>query len=474
MAAGIVAYGAYIPKYRLARKLIGDAWGTPAMPGERAVASYDEDSITMAVAAINDCLKDIERQKIDGCYFASTTSPYKEKQASALAAVALDLRNDILSADFAGSLRAGTTALKLALDTVNAGAAKQIVVSAADCRLASPNTILEQTFGDGAAAFLIGDEDVAVAVEGSYSLTEEFTDLWRRDQDILVKFWEERFRIVKGYQRIMGNVISGIMGKYNLETKDLTKIVAYTPDPRSIGAIIKQLGADPKSQIQDTMFGVLGNTGAAFAPMLLVAALENSKPGDRILFLNYGDGAEAYVLRVTEHIEKLRDRSGIKRHLDPKLMLSSYTKYLNFRNLVSTEEGPNSPVVSSVSRMWRDTAIALRFHGAMCKKCGKIQFPIDRVCIYCQAKDNHEEVRLSDKKATIFSFTADEGWPVPDPPLFEGHVNFEGGGRGYLEFTDMGMAPKDIEVGMELEMTFRKMHEGADFHNYFWKACPIR
>jgi len=474
MSAGIVSYGAYIPKYRLDRKLIGEAWGARAMPGERSVASYDEDSITMGVAAGMDCLRGMDREKVEGFYFASTTSPYKEKQAAALAATAVDLRNDILSADFAGSLRSGTTAMKSALDSVNAGSARQVLVASADCRLGSPNTPLEQTFGDGAAAFLIGDEDIAVEIEGTYSLSEEFTDLWRRDEDILVKFWEERFRVVQGYQRIMGNVISGIMKKQGIETKDLSKIVAYSPDPRSILAIAKGLKVDPMSQIQNPFFDVLGNTGAAFSPMLLVAALEDAKPGDRILFLSYGDGADAFILKVTDGIEKIRDRRGIKRHLDSKMMLPSYAKYIRFRRLIQTEFGPSYPDVSSVSRMWRDIALTLRFHGARCNNCGHTQFPIERVCTYCQSKDDHEDVRLSEKKATIFSFTADEGWLIPDPPLFEGHITFEGGGRGYLEFTDMGMPSKDVAVGMELEMTFRKMHEGAGFHNYFWKACPTR
>ena len=52
---GITSYGAYIPWYRIDRKIIYSAmgWINPAtrMPGEKAVANFDEDSITMAVAA---------------------------------------------------------------------------------------------------------------------------------------------------------------------------------------------------------------------------------------------------------------------------------------------------------------------------------------------------------------------------------------------------------------------------------------
>src|SRR5512136_2608991 len=92
------------------------AWGGFAMPGERAVAYYDEDSVSMAVEAALDCLTGMDPKKVDGLFFATTTSPYKEKQCSALMAIPLDMRQDIRTADLNASLRAGTTALALAYD----------------------------------------------------------------------------------------------------------------------------------------------------------------------------------------------------------------------------------------------------------------------------------------------------------------------------------------------------------------------
>ena len=44
--------------------------------------------------------------------------------------------------------------------------------------------------------------------------------------------------------------------------------------------------------------------------MVLVAALEEAKPGDRILFANYGNGADAFVLQVTDQIEKIMEAVG--------------------------------------------------------------------------------------------------------------------------------------------------------------------
>ena len=56
---GIVACGAYLPYFRLDRKAIGDSLGVPADKGTRSVASYDEDTTSMAVeparAALRSC-----------------------------------------------------------------------------------------------------------------------------------------------------------------------------------------------------------------------------------------------------------------------------------------------------------------------------------------------------------------------------------------------------------------------------------
>ena len=118
---GIVSYGAHIPVCRLSRDAIAKAWGRPAAPGEKAVANFDEDSITMAVAACIDCLNGIYRETIDGLYVASTSFPYREKKASSLIATAIDLRRHVFTADFANSLSGGTAALRAALDAIRSG-----------------------------------------------------------------------------------------------------------------------------------------------------------------------------------------------------------------------------------------------------------------------------------------------------------------------------------------------------------------
>ena len=184
--AGITSFGAYIPFYRLAHKEIARAWGGRAGEGERAVANVDEDSITMAVEAVRDLLGGSEGREIDGLMFATTTSPYAEKQASALIATAADLRNDVRTADYTTSLRSATTATLAALDSVSAGSLSNVVIAAADTRLAPPKSANERAFGDAASAIAVGRDKVIANLIASHSTVDEMTDVWRGDDDRFV------------------------------------------------------------------------------------------------------------------------------------------------------------------------------------------------------------------------------------------------------------------------------------------------
>ena len=467
---GIISYGAYVPMYRLSREAIGAAWAMPAPPGEKAVANFDEDSITMAVEAARDCVKDIDCSSIDGLYLATTTSPYKEKQASAVVAAALGLRRGILTIDFAGSLRAGSNAMRAALDAVKAGSARRVLVVAADCRLGIPRSEFEMNFGDGAAALLVGDENIAVSVECSYSHTNEFLDLWRTESDDFIRSWEDRFIIEHGYNENMMEAITGILKKCGLKNKDLAKVVLYGPDARSHSAIVRDLGFDVKSQVQDPMFSTMGNTGTAFCLMMLVAALEGARVGDKVLLASYADGCDAYILQVKEAIEKIRDRRGIKVHLAHKRMLPGYGKYVRFRKLMSGEAARRPPEVSSATVLWRDRSQVLSLHGSKCLRCGTPQFPIQRVCTVCFAKDEYKEYNFSDKNGKVYTYTIDYLASSENPPMVKAVVDFEGGGRMFCQMADCD--PDNVKVGMPVEMVFRKIYDAAGFHNYFWKFRP--
>ncbi len=470
---GIRSYGAYIPLYRLERSEIVKAWQSPfPVPGEKAVANYDEDSLTMAFAAAWDCATGIDRQEIDGLFFASTTSPYKEKQASTTIAGAMALRRDILTADFGGSLRAGTTALRAAIDAVKAGSARNVLVTAADLRLAGAKGMNEMFFGDGAGAILISSDAVAAEFVGGHTVSEDFFDQWRSDKDTFVRSYEERFLREKGYTRMVPEAVTAAMSKYDLKPQDFARVAFYTGDPRHINAAAKILKFDPE-QIQDPMFVSTGLTGTAMPLMLLVAALEETRDGDRILVGGYGDGCDALIFKVNGQIENIRDRRGIKHHLESKRMMVNYQQYVLWRGLMYMEpqSRPDRPTIS-LSALWRDQAWGLSLHGSRCQNCGTPQYPVQRVCQVCYAVDQYEPYSFADKQGKLTSFSHDNLAITEVPPITVAVVDFDGGGRITCNMTDR--EPDETANGMDVEMTFRWMHYVGGVHSYWWKCGPVR
>lgn len=286
----------------------------------------------------------------------------------------------------------------------------------------------------------------------------------------------------EGYSKIMPEVISGVMRKCGLKAKDFAKVVFDPPtDLRRHARVATELGFGT-SQVQDpvNLFMNVGITGSAMALMMLVSALEEAKPGDRILFAGYGNGADAFLLEVTDEIGKLSKRRGIKGCLDTKRVLENYQTYLRWRDIVPMEEArrPEKRHLS-LSAIWRERRVILGMWGIKCRRCGTPQYdygaisttPI-RICAVCQAQDDFDDYNFSGKKGTIFSYTQDNLAPVADPPATVVMVDFEGGGRSFFDLADRD--PAEVKVGMGVEMTFRKMHFDRGLSNYFWKARPVR
>ncbi len=470
---GITSIGAYIPMYRLSLEEIAKFWRAKSPSGEKAVAGYDEDSITMAVASALDCLKGAEEEP-QGLYCATTTSPYREKQAAAVIAGAIDLKKECLTADFTNSLRAGTIALRAAADTVHSGSAKSVLVAAADCRLGGPQGKNEQLLGDAAAAIVVGSGHAIAEIEATCSLFNDFTDYWRNSGDAFIQSAEGRFIDVNGYTPTMLETISTLMNRNSVAPGDFSKIVFYATDIKAHGDLAKKLGFE-KAQIQDPLFAQIGNAGSAAAFIMLAAALEEAKPGDRLLLAGYGDGCDAFILRVTKDIDRMRTAAKMKDRLARKASLD-YGKYLKWKNLVPVES-MNLPARSepSLATRWRDRKNVRALYGVRCRKCGTPQLhPIGqtiRVCNTCQAKDDFEEYKFSDKKGKLFSYAIDQLQPTKNPPGLNGVVDFDGGGRLICELTDYDLTA--VRIGMPVEMSYRKMLQGEGIINYFWKAKPV-
>jgi hydroxymethylglutaryl-CoA synthase len=475
---GITSYGIHIPRYRLSRKTLSAAMGWAGgggAQGDKAVANFDEDSLSMAVSAGRGCLKAVKQAKPDGLYFASTTPPYKEKGSAAIMATALDFSSNIRTGDFTDTLKAGTSALLAAADAIKSGNASNILVCAADCRLSKPAGALETVLGDGGAAFTVSNQNVAATIDSSYAVSYDFPDYRRTDDDKYVRSIEDRFIREEGYLKFIAEAVNGLLKKSKLEAKDIAKVAYPCLNVREHANVGKKIGLQPV-QIQEPLMAAIGEAGAASSLMLLVAMLDEAKPGDKLIVASYGNGSEAILLTVTGEITKLQ-KGILKAALAYKKDLTSYERYLAFRGIIPVETSfPPDIANTQLVLNWRERKTILGLYGSVCKKCGTPQYPAQRICVNpdCRATDEMEEMPFADKTGKVFTYTADYASPSLDAPLLFGIIDFDGGGRMVFEFTDTEF--ESIKIGTPVKMVFRRKYydAGRGIVGYFWKVTPIK
>jgi len=478
---GIRSYGGYVPRYRLDRKKVfeGMGWINSAniglARGDKAVANVDEDTLTMGVAAGLDCVKGFDRSELGGLYFASTTFPYLERQNAGIAAGALEMTENIRSADFAGSLKSGTTALIAALEAVAFNSVNNLVVCASDSRLGKMGSPQELIFGDGAAAFLVGDKDVIAEYKGSFSITCDFVDHYRGSKTTFGRKWEDRWIRDIGYDTFIPEVINGFLNKYGLKLSDFAKVIYpcyYAAERRKLNKIL----ALEEEKIQDTMLDQIGEMGSAQSLAMFVRTLEDAGPGDNILVVSYGSGCDALWFEVTDNIKNLEPRTGISGSLANKAELDRYEKYLAWRHIVPVDIGMRGEEDKWTrwSLDWRYRKAILGFTGTKCLKCGIPQYPPQQICANpeCGAVQQMEDYSFGDKQGKVFSYTGDNLAASFDPPQIYGNIDFDGGGRYMMGFTDCKI--DSVSVGMPVEFSFRVVYydEKRDLTRYFWKAVP--
>jgi hydroxymethylglutaryl-CoA synthase len=477
MPIGIKSYGAYLPKYLLPRELIGKAWDFPIAPGTKAVAMADEDSLTMGVEAGLDCLAGIDPKSVDGLFFATTTQVYTEKDSASLVATVLDMREDIVTADFTDSTKAGTTAVARAVDTIKANKdIKSILVIAADTRVPEPSTMWEYGFADGAAALLIADEEnIPLSIDDYYSVSANVTGPWKRaEKDKFIRTFEPKtdaMFYVQSITRVMGEILK----RNNLKPEDIGAAAYYYSNPRLHGRISKMMKF-PGGVAQNSVFFQIGDVGTPMPFMLLIGALRRPKEDSKLIMAGFGDGADAILMHVNDK-NALRDlgksRMGYLGHQKSMNTLTNYNKFLDFKELIEKDRYSRK---SSAVLIWRDRASVYKWYGLKCKNCGVIQYPdMIRSCYICRSDDGLDHVKLS-LKGTIFTYTLDHlvGGTYLDTPVPRCVIDLDGGGRVLLNMTEIENPEKNVQIGMRVELTFRKEHESAEFKNYYWKCRPER
>lgn len=465
---GITGFNAYVPYSRLREEEVASEWTKAGKGREKAVAYYDEDSATMAVAAAMQCVSEKEAKELDDIFFASTTAPYLEKQASATIAGAIDAREDVRLADFSNSLRACSSALLSALDAAKNG--DRVLVAAGDCRLGAADGTNEITLGDGAAAFTVGSEKVLAKVIGSFSIGKDIPDIWRANDDLFPREWDVRYAQMLSYEPMVKAAVSGLCEKTGLSAKNFSKAAIYAHEQRYAAGIAAKLGFEPQ-QVQDGMYAKFGNTGCAAAPLTLIAALEEAKPGDKLLFVSYGEGCDAIAFEVTDEIANYKPSRTTKQYLEIKNNKLTYAKYLKWKSMLSIEpQRRPDQERASLTDYTRNYKKNLSMYGTRCKCCGTPQYPPQRICAKCHTWDEMEPWCFARRKGTLKTFTQDGLSISKDSPNNLVVAEFEGGGKLMTFMVDV--QADELEVGMPVVPTFRSMFKANGFQTYAWKVMP--
>jgi len=470
MAVGITSYGSYVPYRRLKRSAITQVLGIPAGKGERTVAGFDEDSVSMAVEAARDALRAAPRRDVRSLFFATTTPPYLEKLNAALVGAAAQLPLEIRAADLTGSPRVGLSALLQAADVAR-GSGGASLVAIADCKLTAPEGKAEQTGGDAGVAFVVGSENVVAEIVASTSLTREFLDTWRAPGERFAHTWEERFALTQAYAPLLGTAVKRVLEEAKTAPGDLAKVVLDAPNPRAADEIVRAMKLTPE-QLADPLALTVGQTGAAHAALVLANVLAGAKPGDTILVATAADGADALVLKVTDAASRYKQPRSVGRLIESKGDVA-YARYLKWREILPTEPPRRpDPERPAGPPMLRSETWKFGFVGSKCTACGTPQLPPQRICIKCTTRDQMEPYPFADRAAKVATFTLDRLAFSLNPPTVNVVVDFAGGGRFLCEMTDC--EPEKVAIGDEVEMTFRRMHSAGGVHNYFWKCRPRR
>ena len=465
---GIVAYGAYVPYWRLQRSAIGAALGAAGGKGTRAVASYDEDATSMGVEAARLALGNHSKPTPHGVIFSTTSPPYLDKTNANAIHAALGLDRDGSAYDVNGSVRSTFQAFTSAMFLPS----PKLVVFA-DVRTGLPGGTDERDGGDGAVAFAFGAEDAIANPIGAAHATDEFLDRWRVPGERASRQWEERFG-EHAYVPLAEAAVSDVLKTTGLTIDEVDHVIVSGLHARATRQVAKRLGARPEAYAPD-LGATIGTTGAAAWGISLAEVLDRAVPDQTVMVVSLADGADVCLLRTTDAITAYRQQQA---HSVADQIASgrddlSYNAYLTWRGFLDREP-PRRPDPEAYygPPAHRTEAWKFAFVGSKCTECGFIHLPPVRVCSRCSSIDQMTSVSMANAQATITTYTIDRLAYSLSPPTVAAVLDFDGGGRYTCELTDVD--PDTVAVGQRVELTFRRTVTAKSIHNYFWKARPIR
>ena len=334
--AAIHGYGAYLPYYRLPTTEIARVWkGGGSGPNiEKAVASMDEDTVTMAIEAARYALKMSGTEKLGAIFVGTESKPYAVKPTSTVVAQALG-QHYTLAADLEFACKAGTEAMQIITGLVGSGMIEAGLAIGMDTAQGRPGDDLEYTAASGGAAYVIGknDKHAIAVIDCSTSYVSDTGDFWRRAHERYPRHLS-RFTGEPAYFFHIETAVKTLFKETGHKPTDFAYAVFHQPNPRFPVEVASRLGFTMDQIKTGLLNPLIGNTYSGSSPIGLAAVLDEAKPGDKILLASFGSGAgsDAFCLEVTDGITRSRGKTPTVKSMLVRGTKIDYSTYSKFRD----------------------------------------------------------------------------------------------------------------------------------------------
>lgn len=342
MKAGIVGYGAYIPRFRVKSADIAKIWGSDperlkSLLTEKSVPGLDEDSATMAVEASMKALSvaGIDPKLIGAVYIGSESHPYVVKPTASIVAEAIGATPEMTAADLEFACKAGTAGIQMCMGLVDSGRIRYGLAVGTDTAQGRPGDELEYTAAAGAGAYIIGKENVIAEIKDTYSFTTDTPDFWRREGEDFPRHGG-RFTGEPAYFRHILSATNGLLQKTGEEVDDFDYFVFHQPNSKFPLKAARILGIPKEKVATGLLVPKIGNTYSGATLVGLAGVLDVAKPGDKILITSFGSGAgsDSFSIKVTKLMRKRRKKENLIEKMIKEKTYVSYSEYVKFRRKI--------------------------------------------------------------------------------------------------------------------------------------------
>jgi uncharacterized OB-fold protein len=278
----------------------------------------------------------------------------------------------------------------------------------------------------------------------------------------------------EGYAKIAPAAVKAALADAQLAIGDIQHFVMPSYLRGAADAVAKKLKF--AGAVAGGLEDGVGYAGAAHALLMLAATLETAEPGERILLVGFGQGADALIFQVTDAIKDVRPARGVSGAIADALPTDSYLRMLSFYGGIDMEWGMRSEKSgkTALSEQYRSAGQIEAFNAGKCGACGAIQFPQLQYCVKCHApSEQFEDVSLRDVPCTVLTSTADWLSYHPAPPLWVGFVQFDNGARMLMEMVDIGKDGIDTGAGLRMVYRIKEQDRQRGYNRYFWKSTPL-